>query len=334
VKRERRNLIALGMAAALALGLSGTSSAFIGDDGYSYTQPGAELVMPFDATEGMATFLIVSNIGGVSSDAAQVSTHWTFWSDTCDELTDFSVCLTLNDTVVINPRDMNAIGPNNEELGPNINLDGNAGVVTVVAYETNAACGDFRQTGANLVDNAIVGSFTVADTAAGYSFGNDAFGLGTDDADDPTRVILPPPPPQEAVSFDLPIFNPETVDVSWVFLSHLRSFSSGPVEPANAALRFSTSFIDNLEVPTSLPDSSVGCAEFLSVQPDPIPGNILLNSSGLVRLVPLSGVNANNYLYGVVGQAVGAYGASTSLKVNYESSPSLAFIAPASGLLD
>jgi hypothetical protein len=117
-------------------------------------------------------------------------------------------------------------------------------------------------------------------------------------------------------------------------LSHLRSFSSGPVEPANAALNLSTSFIDNFEVQTSLPDIAIGCAEFFSTQPDVIPGNVLLNSSGMVRLVPLSGVNANNYLYGVVGQAVGEFGASTSLKVTYESSPSLAFIAPASGLLD
>ena len=340
MKSERSFLVALAAGTVMVLGLSNPSSAIIGADGYSYTQPAAELVMPFDARDGRETFLLVSNIAGVSTKvggtAAAVSTHWTFWSDTCNELANYNICLTLNDTVVVDPRDMQAIDKNNNRLGPLIDLSGNFGVVTITAYETNNDCAEFRLTGAILKDDSIVGAFTMAFPGANYAFGNDALGLGTNNPLNPTRVVLPPPADLAVSRFDIQIFNPNTLDVSAVFLSHLREQSVGQVEPSNAPLRFFTHFIDNLEVPTSLPDTRVGCVLATDIQPGLIPNTVTIDSSGIIRLQPASGLGANDYLYGVVGEAIGPFGASSSVKAQYVGggSASKAFLEPISQLVD
>lgn len=337
VKRERRFLVALGMVSAIVMGSASTSSAIIGDDGFSHTQPGAELIMPFDATAGKGTFLLVSNIHGTSpSGGAQITTHWTFWSETCDELANFSICLTLNDTVVVDPTNARALGAANEELGPIINLTGKRGLVTVTAYETNEGCADFSQTGQVLADDAIVGTFTFADTNVGYSFGNDAFGLGLNDAG--TKVVLPP---SEIVdSYNIEIFDPTSVESSIVVLSHLSEQSKGQVEPNKSPIRFATTFYDTLEIPTSLPDQTAGCVKFTQVASTDdatglIPANVEVTTSGIIRLHPISGFGPSDYVYSIVGQAVGQYGASTSAKVKFgEPSASRAFIDAPASLLD
>jgi hypothetical protein len=339
VKRERGFLVALA-AGSMLLGLSGTSSAIIGDDGYSYTQPAAELVLPFDVSvDDRESFLIVSNISGTSTKidgtVAAVSTHWTFWSETCNELANFNICLTLNDTVVVDPRDMQAIDRDNNRVGPIIDLTGESGIVTVVAFETNDDCAEFRQTGGILKDGAIVGAFTLAFTGAGYSFGNDALGLGTDNPVNPTRVVVPPPSDQAVSRFDIQLFNPNTVDVSEVFLTHLEEQSTGPVVPDNGTLRFATHFIDNLEVPTSLPDTDVGCVLVTDIQPGLIPDTITVDSSGIVRLIPTSGLGDDDYLWGVVGEAIGTFGSSSSVKAHYvEGSAAKAFLETNAQLTD
>jgi hypothetical protein len=337
VMRERRFLVALAMVSAIVTGSAGTSSAFIGDDGFSHTQPGAELIMPFDATEGKATFLLVSNINGTSpSGGAQISTHWTFWSETCDELANFSICLTLNDTVVVDPTNARAQGPNNETAGPIINLTGKRGLVTVTAYETNSVCGDYSQTGQVLVDNAIVGTFTFADTEVSYAFGNDAFALGLNF--EGTAVELPESAFVDA--YNLQVFDPTSVEASVVVLSHLREQAVGQVEPNPAAIRFATTFYDINEIPTSLPDQTAGCVKFTTISSEGtttglIPPTVDVTTSGVIRLDPISGFGPNDYLYGIVGQAVGPFGASSSAKVTIgEPSASRAFVDAPATLLD
>lgn len=337
VMRERRFLVALALVSAVVMGSAGTSSAFLGDDGFSYTQPAAELVMPFDSTEGRTSFLLVSNIAGTSSAGGpQITTHWTFWSETCNELADFSICLTLNDTVVVDPTNARSQGANNELQGPLINLTGKRGLVTVTAYETNEACSDFTHAGRVLKDDALVGTFTFADTAANAAFGNDAYGLGLDIGGG--AVVLP----DSAVvgSYDLQTFDPTSVDESIVILSHLREQSVGPVQPNNSPIRFSTTFLDTLEIPTSLPDQSVGCVDFTTVAstadaPGLIPTTVSITTSGFIRLDPVSGFGPTDYLYGIVAQAVGQFGSSTSAKVTLqEPSASKAFVDAPASLLD
>src|SRR5690554_4240401 len=111
-----RGIRKLGVAAvALAVSVLGASKshALVDDPFTSFTQPANALVMPFDVTDDQVTFLLASNIGGLSpvGDAfiAGVTTHWTFWSETCDHLADVFICLTLNDTVVVDPRELSAI---------------------------------------------------------------------------------------------------------------------------------------------------------------------------------------------------------------------------------
>jgi len=334
VMRERRFLVALALVSAIVMGSAGTSSAFLADDGFSHTQPAAELIMPFDATEGKSSFLLVSNLTGTSSSGgAQVTTHWTFWSETCDELADFSICLTLNDTVVVDPTNARSQGLNNEDQGPLINLTGKRGLVTVTAYQTNSACSDFTHAGRILRDDAIVGTFTFADSNIGYAFGNDAFGLGLDGSGN--AVILPDS--SVVGSFGVQTFDPTSVDSSVVVLSHLREQSAGPVEPSNAAIRFATTFLDINEIPTSLPDQTAGCVKFTTISSSDtvaglIPTTVDITTSGVIRLDPIAGFGPTDYLYGIIGQAVGQFGASTSAKVTLQApSASRAFVdAPAS----
>ena len=275
-----------------------------GDEG-SYTQPAAELLMPFDVSEGRVSFLQASNIGDVD-----VSTHWIFWSEDCNELVDFSICLTQNDTVVVDPQNMGALDAANVQIGPRIDLSGSTGIVTVTAYETDGECRGFRSTGATLRDGAIVGSFTVADTEAQYAFGNDALGLGTDQPANPTRVVLP----AATDRYDLQILNPASLDVSLVFLATLERTAIGAVRPARTDRRFSTTFYDNMEVPTSLPDTTIGCVLTSSIRPGLIPDRVELNSSGLLRLSPVGGVEPDRYVWGIKGEAIGEFGVSSSLR--------------------
>lgn len=337
VMSERRILVALALTSAIVMGSANTSSAIIDVDGFSHTQPAAELVMPFDATEGKATFLLVSNINGTSpSGGAQVTTHWTFWSENCDELANFSICLTLNDTIIVDPTNARSVGPDNQDQGPLINLTGKRGLVTVTAFETNSTCGDFSQSGQKLRDDAIVGTFTFADTEIGYAFGNDAFGLGLNELG--TAVELPDS--GRVNSYNIQVFDPTSVQASVVVLSHLREQAVGQVEPNPANIRFFTHFYDTLEIPTSLPDQTVGCVKFTTISSEGgvaglIPDTVDVTTSGFIRLDPAAGFGANDYLYGIIGQAVGPYGASSSAKVDLaEPSASRAFVDAPVSLLD
>jgi hypothetical protein len=81
VMRERRFLVALALVSAIVMGSAGTSSAFFADDGFSYTQPAAELVMPFDETTGKQA-PSGEHYRGRRLRSLQTTTHWTFWRET------------------------------------------------------------------------------------------------------------------------------------------------------------------------------------------------------------------------------------------------------------
>jgi hypothetical protein len=337
VKRERRILIALLAAAAAVTAWCAPSNAALVDDEYSYTQPAGELVMPFDATTSKASFLIVSNITGTSSfGGGRITTHWEFWNEDCSHLLDTSVCLTLNDTVVMDPRSIQGIAEDNTPIGPKGNLDGFRGLVTITAYETDSACNAFGKSGeigfgrSIPLDDAIVGAFTIADTTAGYSFGNDALGLGL--SSDGSHFVVPRG--NTFLSFDIMTLNPQSLDNSAVILVHLKaSNSTVRVIPSSQKLNFSTNFIDNLEVSTSLPDTGVSCVNFTTVKGGLIPSNFDVNTSGLVRLSRSSpALTANDYLWGIHGQAVGTFGGSSSIKDR--GSASAAFVDAPQSLIE
>lgn len=323
-----RGIRKLGVAAvALAVGMlgAGKSHALVDDPYTSFTQPANALVMPFNETDGHATFFLVSNISGLSPAGdgfiAGVTTHWSYWSEDCSHLADVYVCLTLNDTVVVSPADVSAIDAGNNPIGPQIDLSGNRGFVVVTAYATDEICSDSSVRGDVLVDDAIVGTYTMANIESQASFGNDAIGLGTDFFGDYTEL-----PKAGYDKFTIQTFNPETLDDSVVVLLSLKEKSGSgstaayEVGPNTANTRIDLVYYDNLEIPTSLPEAVVNCAEFTTVIPGVgalIPDTISLLSSGILRLdnfTPAIGGETGRFIYGIHGQAVGNFGGSSNMK--------------------
>jgi hypothetical protein len=321
-------------AVALAVGVlgAGKSHALVDDPFTSYTQPGNALVMPFDETIGHATFFNVSNLSGLSPAGsgfiAGVTTHWSYWSETCDHLADVFVCLTLNDTVVVNPSNVSAIDAGNNPIGPQIDLSGNKGFVVVTAYATDEICSDASVRGNFLIDDAIVGTYTFANITSQAAFGNDAIGLGLDDTESFTQL---PGSPAGFDKFSIQSFNPENLDDSTVVLLSLKEKSgngaTAPIEigPNTTNTRVDLVYYDNLEIPTSLPEATIKCAKFTTLIPGDkslIPGTISLLSSGILRLdnfTPAIGGDTGRFIYGIHGQAVGNFGGSANMKYKVSS---------------
>lgn len=285
----------------------------------SLSQPATELVMPFDATSGKASYVIVSNPSASSpGGGAKITTHWIFWGEDCNELADYSVCLTERDTIVVDPTNMTSVDENNEAKGPTINLSGKRGVITVTAYETDSNCRPFNQTGEVLSREGIVGTFTVADTQTGYSFGNDAYGLNTDPSG--FSVELPAHPTSTSGRYVLQTLNPKSLDASFVALTHLEVVNR-VAEPKDENSTYTAAFYDNLEIATSLPDVKLDCLEFRYLagnSPSLIPDYATPDSSGILTLTPDNGSDNDDFLYAVVGEAVGIFGASSSGKIQLD----------------
>jgi len=324
----------------LAQAVLPTSSQAIVDDLFtSLTQPANALLMPFDATSGHTSYLLVSNVHGVSpsSGVGQVTTHWSFWSETCDHLGDVSICLTLDDTVVVDPTSVSGRDAHNNLVGTPIDLTGQRGLVTVTAYETDSSCTDAATLGSPPVDDAIVGSVTMADVASGAAFGNDAIGLGLDPTGSfttlPDNTLLSPD--SQTGFLDLQTFNPEMLEDSQVILIAVKENAgkfSGEIGPLSATVSANVNFFDTAEINTSLPDLSFSCTKFSSVIPGAtgslIPSSISLLSSGVVRLTNVrtsagpigdpDGVDGNDtWVYGIHAQSVGQFGGSSNGKYKF-----------------
>ncbi|MFM7140954.1 MAG: hypothetical protein ACKO2K_03450, partial [Alphaproteobacteria bacterium] len=238
-------------AGAFLLACAPQASAFLPDG--ATVQPSTELLMPFDATAGKASFLIVSNQYASSpGGAARITTHWTFWGENCQELADLSMCLTERDTIVVDPTNMASMGEDNQAVGTAVDLTGSRGIVTVVAYETDAKCNDYLRTGKVLSRDGIVGTFTLADTTSGYSFGNDADGLSVDASG--TSIQLPAGPIPGNGRYVLQTLSPKSVDASLAVFAWLGLDSNRVAVPLDENATFYDTYYDNLEIATSLPD--------------------------------------------------------------------------------
>lgn len=232
--------------------------------------------------------------------------------------------MTLNDTVVIDPRDTGAIDVGNQRIGPNINLSGNKGLVVVTAYETDEICSDSSVLDDTPVDDAIVGTFTLADSADGSSYGNDAIGLGLDFLGDFTEL-----PEIEIGAIDVQIFNPNDLDDSDIILLSLVEQSGNgstadvEVGPNPSPITAAVTLYDTLEIATSLPDARIVCAEYTSAIPGEglIPSTISVDSSGFLRLwnfSPSIGLDTDRFIYAIHGQSLGEFGASLNGKYSVE----------------
>jgi len=330
----RKTGFILGSALAAGLvALSGAREAWAFVPDGASVQPATELVMPFDATAGKASFLIVSNPYASSpGGGAKITTHWTFWGETCDELANLSMCLTERDTIVVDPTNMTALDENNEATGPTVDLTGKRGVVTVVAYETDEGCNAYDRTGEVLSRAGIVGTFTLADVSAGYSFGNDADGLNTDASG--ASVALPAGPAPGSGRYVLQTLSPKSVDASLAVFAWMGIAANRTAVPIDENATFYDTYYDNLEIATSLPDVSIDCVAFRSLTggespliPDYVtpeglllPSYVVPASSGFLSLAPTpaTGRLGDRYLFSFIGQAVGGFGASSHAKVQLD----------------
>lgn len=283
---------------------------------WSYAQPGNALVMPFDATDDFVSFLVASNVG-----PKDVTSHWVFWSEDCDHLVDVWLCLTPNDTTIVDPTDIRAIGPDNQRIGPTANLTGYRGMAVVTAYETNSSCAAASE-GGSPADGALVGSYTLANRSTNAAFGNDAITLGLDPTgtytDLPNEVLEP--------YFDIPTFDPTTVEESLVVLMALEERTGGGDGEAEVGPLRSVSadvtFYDNMEIPTSLPSTSISCTLFTSAatgeSPSLVPAGTTVESAGFLRLsnVRVGGeeLGGDTWLFGVHEEAIDIYGTSANAR--------------------
>ena len=281
--------------------------------------PSAALVGPFDMVGDHQTYVTLHGPGAFSPSTGlpQVIVHWTFWSEDCAHLADFETCLTLNDSVVIDPSDMGGINADNSRLASRFDLSGYRGLWSAHAFETDSRCREPSDLGFRLVDMSIDGSWTIADKRTGAACGDRAQGLNTG----PSGAIDVPDETFEA--FDLSFFQPDTLTSSEVILfTVVEGFGDFPNEvgpPQNRIVIGARSRVyDNEEAALSLPDVTLSCALFGSLIPSPgglIPETLMPASSGIYRLssprfvendTPITGDMI--WLSGVHCQQVGPFG--------------------------
>jgi hypothetical protein len=300
----------------------------------SETQPANTLLMPFDVTDDLQTYLQVSNLEGISaSSTPKITTHWAFWSESCTHLFDTSICLTLEDTIVVDPRNVSAIDEANAPVGPVADLSGERGFVTVTAYATDDSCGGPEVLGFDLVDDAIVGTVTLADDGTDAAVGFDAIGLGLDPSgqfvDLPDFLLSPDAGSGFLDIQTLPIPDLEVARVIYLAVAENTGKLAGEIGPIGRDVTAAATFIDNLEIPISLPNVSIECARFASLHSggdDPlVPPTVTIESSGIFRLTNIfagaepvgdaDGQNGNDtWLYGAYAQQLGPFGTGNRAK--------------------
>lgn len=339
--------LSLGVALAGTMALTSSRANADLTSTITYSEPSQTLVMPFDATTGKTSFEIVSRIG--SGDGV-IATHWSYWSKDCRHLADVLICLTRDDTIVVDPTSLQGEfqGPTaNTKTGPVINLSGEEGLVTVTSFTASADSQARRECAipdpTATVADQIVGSWTIANNTTHASFGHEAIGMTTAAFPDASTFLgnagtLKP--------FFIQTFNPTTLtDSEVIFLTVEFSAATGngrfqgseiaPITFDSPKVCCNATFIDNLEVAVSLPDVCYDCAGFAPISANVatagetplIPPTTAVNSSGLLEISNCSVIDQANpgrtiigdssetqFIFAFHGQAVGPFGTSASIK--------------------
>lgn len=356
--------LSMGLALAGACVLSQASRVLAAGelgDTVTFMEPARTLVMPFDESTNKRSFQIVTRSGGDDGGSGVIATHWSYWSKDCRHLADVFICLTRKDTVVVDPSALQSEiqspnPPQNNKVGPIINLTGEKGMVTVTAFEASTGdsglgCGVVAVD--STIADAIVGAWTIANSTTNTAFGNDAIGLdaaggnggelpsaATFLGDDTTRV-----------PFYLETFNPGDLTDSEVILLTVESSETsgngrfqgnevGPIsQNGSPKVCCDISYIDNLEIVTSLPDFCFDCVGFAPIADNVaeegevslIPPITTVTTSGTLEVsncsslsppeVGVSGLSSIGtdsdglqFLFGFHGMAVGPFGAVVKAK--------------------
>ncbi len=292
-----RGISRIGVAALAGMvSLLGVSSAqaIEADGSTSLTQPANTLIMPYDATEGKASYMIVSNLAGESAAGPNILTLWE-WTNSEGVLEESVLaCLGLNSTIVQDAADLAA---------------GSRGMVVVTAWETDGDC--LEPVG--LIDNAIVGTYTFADINEQFSYGGDAVGVGLGENGAPML------PNGYVGSIDVQTFNPQTLDDSSVAILSVAQSDSSLIVSNSTSITASLSFYNNAGEVSNFSDVSVRGATFASMKPGGglISSELGVSTSGFLRMQFSEGAiggGSGSFIYGVHGQSVGQFGGSSNFK--------------------
>jgi len=282
--------LSMGVALATALAVCWTPAARAdlsgGSDTVTYSQGATTLVMPFDQTGNKVSYELVSVINR-SANASPVATHWSFWADDCRHLRDVLICLTPNDTVLVDPTKLHGEiqqpnPPENNPTTPDFNIGKERGSVFVTAFEADTGssgldCRVFPDF--TTVPGVLVGSWTIADTGTNSAFGANAIGLSgvTDSAADvgpDPDVLLGSINGIGEGGLKLQSFNPQSVDDSDVIVltvdssGGFGSFSShewGPIHGVETCC--DVEYDDDIEIQTSHPQFCFQCTGFAAMAP-------------------------------------------------------------------
>jgi hypothetical protein len=280
----------------------------------------AALVGPFDQTQGHKTYVTASSPGAFSPSTGipAVVVHWTFWSDSCAHLADFNTCLTRDDSVVLDVSDMGGLDAENVPLESRVDLTGYRGSYTAHAFEADDRCRDPADRGFVLVEDAIAGTWSIANTRSNAAFGDRAQSLRIDPE---THAIAVPD--RKFTALDLPFFNPESLqDSEVIILAVVEGFGDlpGEIGPPQGRVVIATQVkaCDTQETCISLPDLQLSCALYSTLIPSAgglIPETLMPGSSGFLRLSSPrfvvsdpAIVGESTWLYAWHGQQLGAYG--------------------------
>jgi hypothetical protein len=276
----------LKLSMAALVGVVGFSPAAFAQLGGSVTtlEPAGVLIMPYDETASNKSFQIVSRTGGADA-GLDLATHWSYWSKDCEHLADVFICLTPQDTVVVDPTVLqNEVqnGNENQKIGGIIDLTGTRGMVTVQAFEAGSGAGCQILDPEAVVENQLVGGWVIANVATSSAYGTDAIGLNPDTDFPDAATLLDPASTQAGVKIQS--FNPSTLEDSEIILLAIerseesgnglfQGFEIGPIprtfELANgdrAAVCCDVAYVDNVEARISLPDFCFGCVGFEPLQ--------------------------------------------------------------------
>jgi len=285
-----KSSLGVALAAALTLAHTQVASASSMSDRVSMTEPAVSLIMPFDATTNKVSYEIVSRNGG---DVPVVATHWSFWSDSCDHLGDVFICMTNNDTVVVDPTKVQSqiqSGGENKNLGAVLDFSGSRGFITVTQFVDDPSADSCKPLTTDLYTqnddgapaNSLVGSWVISSLTSNATFGNNAIGLTNDIDNGSASPFLDLPSGAEyftnTAGLDVQFFVPYTLADSLVMVIGIGSpagngeFSGveiGPIPtnlPDGHAMCCNAEYFDDIETDISLPDLCFTCASFSAIQ--------------------------------------------------------------------
>jgi len=338
--------ISIGAVLAAVVGLVAVPTANAQQTEIVLIEQAGALLMPFDATANHASFQIVTRHGDGDGAPGPIATHWSYWADDCRHLVDVIVCLTPDDTKVMDPTKVQGEiqspnPPQNNGVGSITDLTGERGLVTVTAFAAETGPSGLE---CNISDTTplgtpeIDGGWIIANTSTNAAFGADALGV-FDGVTLPDSVVVSGP---DSAGIFIQSFNPQGLGDSTVITLTIEEaagngrFAEDELGPIRADLPdgnhvcCNVTFTDNLEITTSLPDLCLECVGFNPISDlqavaggdaSIIPPNTTIDSPGFVRLsncevLDVDGLvgefssDVAQFLFAVHGQAIGPFGAA------------------------